>query len=251
MCSVSPIEDTASNSDSRDVAVVAVPHLGEVGQALLGDGVLRPRRLLLGQRDADGLDAVPRGVAHHAAPAAADVEQPVARLQPQLLEHQPVLVLLRLFQRRVGDRVARAGVGHRRAEHPLVERVRDVVVVVDGLGVTGLAVPQAFRDAPPARQRLLRRRRDRLEVLDADGADDVGQHPRRRPLEVHLVGQRLEQFVRIAGMHAVQAPGRRRRRRAPARARRARWPGRWCRAGSAGRGRARRRRGRPCCRRRR
>ena len=63
-----------------DVAVVAVTHLGEVGQALLGDGLLRPRRLLLGQRDADRLDAVAGRVAHHAAPAAADVEQPVARL---------------------------------------------------------------------------------------------------------------------------------------------------------------------------
>ena len=29
-----------------DVAVVAVPDLGEVGQALVGDRLLRPRRLL-------------------------------------------------------------------------------------------------------------------------------------------------------------------------------------------------------------
>ena len=102
----------------------------------------------------------------------------------------------------VGVRIARAGVGHRRAEHPLVERVRHVVVVVDGLGVASLAVPQAFCDAPPAGQRLLRRWGDRLEVLDADRADDVGQHPRRRPLEVHLVGERPQQLVGIAGMHA-------------------------------------------------
>ena len=55
-----------------------------------------------------------------------------------------------------GVRVAGAGVGHRRAEHPLVERVRHVVVVVDRLGVTSLAVPQALLRrgasgaAPPA-----------------------------------------------------------------------------------------------------
>ena len=188
----------------RDVAVVAVADLGEIGQALVGDRVLRPHRLLLRQGDADGLDAVGGGVADHAAPAAADVEQPVAGLQAQLLEHQPVLVLLRLLQRRVGVRVAGAGVGHRRAEHPLVERVGHVVVVVDGLRVTGLAVPQAFCDAAPPRQRLLRRRRDGLEVLDADGPDDVGHHPRRRPLEVHLLGQRLEQLVGIAGVHTVR-----------------------------------------------
>ena len=187
-----------------DVAVVGVTYLGQIGEALFGDRLLRPGGLLLGQRDADGLHPVPRGVAHHAAPAAPDVEQPVAFLEPQLLEHQPVLVLLRLFQRGVGVSVARAGVRHRRAEHPFVERVGNVVVMVDGFGVTGATVPQPFCDSPPARQRLLRRRCDRLEVLDADGANDVGKHPGRWPLEVHLLGERLEQLVRIAGVHAVR-----------------------------------------------
>ena len=186
-----------------DVAVVAVAHLGQVGQPLVGDGLLRPRRLLPRQRHAGGLDAAAGGVAHHAAPAAPDVEQPVARLQPQLLEHQPVLVLLRLVERGVGARIARAGVGHRRPEHPLVEGVRDVVVVVDRLGVAGLAVPESPGDAAPARRHLLRRRRDRPQVLEADGADDLGHHPRRRPREVEALGERLEQLVRIAGVHAV------------------------------------------------
>ena len=40
-----------------------------------------------------------------------------------------------LLKRRRGVRVARAGVGHRRAEHPLVEGVRHVVVVRDRAGV--------------------------------------------------------------------------------------------------------------------
>ena len=93
-------------SGLADVAVVAVADLGQVGQALLGDRVLRPLGLLLGKRDADRLHPVPCGVADHAAPAAADVEQAVARLEPQLLEHQPVLVLLRLFQGCVRVRVA-------------------------------------------------------------------------------------------------------------------------------------------------
>ena len=103
-----------------------------------------------------------------------------------------------------GAGIARAGVGHRRAEHPFVERVRHVVVVVDGLGVAGSAVPQAFCDAAPPGQRLLRRRRDRLQMLEADRPDDVGQHPRRRPLEIQLLGQRLEQLVGIARVHAVR-----------------------------------------------
>ncbi len=150
------------------VAVVAVTDLAEIGQALLDDRLLRPLRLLLGQGDADRLHAVAGRVADHAAPATTHVEQPIAGLQPQLLEHQPVLVLLRLLERGVGVRIARAGVGHRRAEHPLVERVGDVVVVVDRISVAGLTVPQTFCNAPPPRKRLLRRRGDRLEVLEAD-----------------------------------------------------------------------------------
>jgi len=50
-------------------------------QAFVGNLVLPPRRLLLRERDADGLHPVSGGVADHAAPAAAYVEQPVARLQ--------------------------------------------------------------------------------------------------------------------------------------------------------------------------
>jgi hypothetical protein len=38
-------------------------------------------------------------------------------------------------------------------------------------------------------------------VLDADRADDLGQHPRGRTLEVHLLGQRLEQVVRVTRVH--------------------------------------------------
>ena len=42
-------------------------------------------------------------------------------------------------------REARAGVGHRRAEHQLVEPVGHVVVVVDRLGVAALGVPRSPR----------------------------------------------------------------------------------------------------------
>ena len=77
-------------------------------------------------------------------------------------------------------------------------------MVVDRLGVTGLAVPQPFYDAPPAGQELLGRRGDRLEVFDPDGAQDVGQHPRGRTLEVHVVarGECLEQLVGVARVNA-------------------------------------------------
>ena len=203
MCSSRPIDETASKPLSANVAVVAVAHLGQVAEALLGDGVLGPRGLLSRERHAGGPHTAASGVANHAAPAAADVEQSVARLQPQLLEHQPILVLLRLVEGCLETRVARARVGHRWPEHPLVERVRDVVVVVDRLGVSRLAVPQSLGDATPARRNLLRRRRDRPQVLDPDGTHDLGHHPRRRHLEHQFVGQRLEQLVGVAGVHAM------------------------------------------------
>lgn len=187
----------------RDVAVVGVAHLRQVAEPLLVDAALRPLRLLGRQGGADRPHPAARRVAHHAAPAAADVEQPVARGQPQLVEDQPVLILLGLFQRRVGVRVHRAGVGHRRAQHQFVEPVGDVVVVVDGLGVAGLGVHQPVGDPTPPGARLLRRRGHRQQPLEPDRADDVGQHPGRRPLELHPIGQRLEQPVRITRMHAV------------------------------------------------
>jgi len=147
----------------RDVAVVQVPHLGEPGQPLPLDRGLRPGGLLGGQRDPEGLDAVlPRGVHHHAAPAAADVEQPHALMEPELAGDQVELVDLRLFQRGVLARVAGAGVGHRRPEHPLVEPVGHVVVMGDRPGVATLGVQRA--DGPAAAHAdLLGRRRDPVQ----------------------------------------------------------------------------------------
>ena len=63
----------------RHVPVIQVPDLGEPGQARPLDRGLRPRGLLGGQRHAERPGAVlARRVQHHAAPAAADVEQPHA-----------------------------------------------------------------------------------------------------------------------------------------------------------------------------
>ncbi len=147
----------------RHVAVIQVPHLGEPGQPLPLDRGLRPGGLLGGQRDPEGLDAVlPRGVHHHAAPAAADVEQPHALMEPELAGDQVELVDLRLFQGGVLARVAGAGVGHRRPEHPLVEPVGHVVVMGDRPGVAALGVQWA--DGPAAAHAdLLGRRRDPVQ----------------------------------------------------------------------------------------
>ena len=81
------------------VAVVAEAHLSAALEAALLDGVLGECRLLLGERDADRLDAVVLGGVHdHAAPAAADVEQGHARLQAELAADEIELVVLGSFQ---------------------------------------------------------------------------------------------------------------------------------------------------------
>ena len=46
MCSSQPDRRHRVEAGLGDVAVVAVAHLGQVGQALVGDRLLRPRRLL-------------------------------------------------------------------------------------------------------------------------------------------------------------------------------------------------------------
>ena len=164
-----------------DVAVVAVPDLDEVAQATAGDLLLGPERLVARQGHAQGLHAVVLGGVHrHLAPPAADVEQAHARLQRQLVGHQGVLGELRVLERRRLVRVRRAGVGHRRAEDQLVEAVRDVVVVLDRLGVAGLRVH-------PARLAMLLGRRRQVAVLQPDGGQP---HRRRRERRGGHVGDR-------------------------------------------------------------
>jgi tetratricopeptide (TPR) repeat protein len=142
-----------------DIAVVRVPDLREVLEAGPLDRLLGPERLLLRQRDAERLDPVLAGRVHdHAAPAAANVKEPHARLQVKLARDEVELVLLRLFERGVLGRVDGAGVRHRRAEHPLVEAVGDVIVVGDRACVALLRVHGTDGEPPPRDRNLLRRR---------------------------------------------------------------------------------------------
>ncbi len=180
------------------VPVVEVAHLRQIGQPVADDGLLRPRRLLRRQGDTECLDAVlAGGVPDHAAPAAADVQQPHPGLERQLPGDQFVLVGLRLLQGGVLVRVAGTGVGHGRAEHPLVERVGHVVVVRDGRGVPALGVPLPADPAAPHPHLLGRRRHPRVEKLRpaqfAEEPEPFGRahahalrlgHPRERGVHV-------------------------------------------------------------------
>lgn len=186
-----------------DIAVVHEAHLGEVTEPLPVDRQLGPVGLLLRERDAERLDAVVlRGVADHATPAAADVEQPLTGLEVELAGDEVVLVLLRLLERRVGGGVDRAGIGHRRAEHHLVEAVGHVVVVVDDLRVASTTVPQALHDTAPPRQVLLRRGRRRDEVLPPEAADQLQRLAGRGDAPPVGAAHQVEQGIDVPGVEA-------------------------------------------------
>ncbi len=163
MCSVRPMELTASKLRLGDLAVVQVAHLGQLAQPPVDDRLLGPLGLLAGQRHAQRLHPVALGGVHdHPAPAAADVQQPHPRLQPELAGHPLVLGLLGELQGGVRRGEHRAGVGHRRPEQPLVEPVRHVVVVRDRRAVAGQGVQ------PPPRPGLLGRQRHPVPQPEAE-----------------------------------------------------------------------------------
>jgi hypothetical protein len=66
------------------------------------------------------------------APAAADVEQPLALSEAELAADDVELALLSLIERVVRGDEVRARVDHASTEHEAVEAIRDVVVVADG-----------------------------------------------------------------------------------------------------------------------
>ena len=168
-----------------DGPVVLVAHLHPVGEPRLRDGLAGPVDLLLGERDRrDGHTVLPRRVDRHRPPAAAAVEQVHARPQVELAADQ--LVLQPLCPHEVDARLGpeRTGVGHGRPEQQLVELVRDVVVVADGVG---LAAP---RVQPAPKPDLLGWRRDRPEVLTTEGPQDRQPVGRREAGHRHPLAQR-------------------------------------------------------------
>ena len=105
-----------------------------VGEPEFGRSPARNRDLFLGQRHADDVDAVVAGgVQGERAPAAADVEQRLARLQPQLAADHIEFVDLRLIEAVAPVVEIAAGVDHLRVEPQPIEGVGDVVVMGDVL----------------------------------------------------------------------------------------------------------------------
>jgi hypothetical protein len=95
-----PMLEIASNSD-------------QLAETLFGCALGRLIDLRLREADAEHLDlALARGVERHAAPAAADVKQPLSGLEVELRADQVELGLLGLFQRGGAVAPVSAAVSH-------------------------------------------------------------------------------------------------------------------------------------------
>jgi hypothetical protein len=201
-----------------------------ISRALAGARCLRLR-----QRDAGHAHPVVlRRVDGEAAPAAADVEQPLALFEGELRADELELRPLRLLQRLGAARPDRARVGHRLVEEQREEVVRDVVVVRDGALVARDRVAPALRaqfhggrlgqllqcpgahggGGEPAlgagvdrgRAVAVEQRQHLVDVVDVELAGDV------RAAETELAGRAqhvAERGRRADGEHRAVAGGRR------------------------------------------
>src|SRR4029079_10731452 len=122
--------------------------------------------LVLRDGDAGRVDAVVlRGVHREGSPTAADVEETLARLQPQLGANVVELGDLRLLERVPRRAEVSARVHHARVEPQLVELVGDVVMVRDRGAVDLLRVAR-IRGAGRVEQRRRARAADALRASD-------------------------------------------------------------------------------------
>ena len=190
--------DLLEHADRGDLVELAL-HLGEVLAASISTRSCRPSRAIFSRASAAcssasvtpvRLDAVMlRGMADQRAPAAADVEQAIAGLQPQLAADHVELVALRAGEIVVPVRLkVGAGIDHLRIEEEPVEGVRDVVVIGDVRLVGG---GRAVAARPVAPRRPVERARhvggraqemtgglERLELAqDLRAASDLALRP--------------------------------------------------------------------------
>lgn len=114
----------------RQVAVVEQLQVDLVLQTLGLHPFAGQRQLLLAECDAKNLHAVfASRKTRQPAPAAADVQQVLAALEPQLAAQVVEFILLRLLQRFIAGLEVRAGIDHLPVEPELVEVVGNIVVI--------------------------------------------------------------------------------------------------------------------------
>lgn len=137
--------DVLSHLQTGDLVVAALRHWGVsvvhtqdvalfLGDADLAKGIVAPCSLVPSEGDTSSLGAVvDTGETGERAPAAAEIEKLLARLQADLLAHNSQLVVLQLLQSLflvdVGDNTG--SVDHAWAQEPGVEVIATVVVLTN------------------------------------------------------------------------------------------------------------------------
>jgi hypothetical protein len=164
-------------------AEVRAANLDAVLETGIGDALLRPRRVTLAERDAHSRDTViPRGMEEQAAEAAADVHEPLARHEPQLLADAFELLPLEILEGVLAREGVAARVGHRVVEERLEEVVSEVVVAPY---VAGVPAQQVGR---PAEERV-----EREAPVPADALIDAIAKQRRE--HIGKVGSRDRELL--------------------------------------------------------
>ncbi|MNK35689.1 hypothetical protein D3C87_542200 [compost metagenome] len=209
---------------ARHVAVVLQADLDAVLQAGGLHALGREVELVLRQRDAHAARAeLLRRADHQRAPAAADVEQRLPGLEFDLGEDVVDFLQLRGGQVFVAVLEVGARIDHVRIEPELVERVRHVVVVLDGFLVRRLGVREvaghALQRAAGLVERGLRQAVGDVDhvaelAFDVDLALDVGlaqvverglQHQRQRRGRFHVQrDRRSAEVTEVVGLAVPQ-----------------------------------------------
>src|SRR5215472_768978 len=177
-------DDLVEDRFAGDIAIILAAHLHSAGQPGVSDSPSGFIDLRLAEGDADGGDAVVRRrPADQPTPAAANVEQPIAGLEPQLAADMIKLLLLCGVEIFAAGLKVSAGIYHVSVEPETVELVRDVVMEshigrISCLGAAPAAPRKKGRD--PAKQR---RFSDLLGDCDANL-----QHILRLTIDSELAG---------------------------------------------------------------
>ena len=125
----------------RQVAVIHQLQLYLILQPLGRHALAGQRQLLAAEGDAEHPGAeLAGGEAGQSAPTAADIQQAVAGLEPQLAADQAQLGLLRLVDSLFAGLEIGTGIDHVAVQPELVEVVGQVIVVGDGLGIGRLVM---------------------------------------------------------------------------------------------------------------
>src|SRR2546423_11630222 len=110
-------------------AVISDRHPATIAEAGLLDSLAREHCLILAECDARSIDSVVLRCVHdQCAPSAPDVEETLARLEPQLPADQIELGLLRRVERIIHCAEVRARINHLPVEPQLVEAIADIVM---------------------------------------------------------------------------------------------------------------------------